>query len=345
MAPPLLDPNAPHFTRRYPNLADTRLGAAAVSCTDDFFAPMQRMLNPEPAVFVPGKYDEHGKWMDGWESRRKRVSGHDWCVVRLGVRGRLEGVDLDTSHFTGNFPPAASLEGIDWSGPQGSEPGPDAAWSEALPSVVLGPSAHHWHAIEPERAGPFTHVRLHIWPDGGVARLRVYGRPERRVGDGQETNADGRVDLASARNGGAILATNNQHFGLASNLLLPGRGVNMGDGWETRRRRVPGNDWCIIALGRPGVIEHVEVDTAFFKGNFPAGCSLRGARVEGASDDAFVTLAMFWPEIMAQRPLNADAVHHFRDDLAAVGPVTHVRFDIHPDGGVSRLRLWGRFAT
>jgi allantoicase len=345
MALPTLDPNAPAFTRRFPNLADPRLGAAALACTDDFFAVMHRMLNPEPAVFVPGKYDENGTWMDGWESRRKRVAGHDWCVVRLGVRGRLAGVDIDTSHFTGNYPPAASLEGIDWDGPPGSSPGPDAPWVEALPSVGLGPSAHHYHAVDATRAGPFTHVRLHIWPDGGVARLRIYGRPEPRVGEAPETNADGRVDLVAARNGGTVIAANNQHFGLAANLLVPGRGVNMGDGWETRRRREPGNDWCILALGRPGVIEHIEVDTAFFKGNFPAGCAVRAARVEGGTEESLVTQAMFWPEVMGQRALTADAIHHFHDGLAALGPVTHVRFDIFPDGGVSRLRLWGRFAS
>ncbi len=334
MALPTPDPDAPDFTRSRVNLADARLGAVALDCSDDFFADRQRMLDPKPAVFVPGKYDAHGKWMDGWESRRRRGPGHDWCVVRLARPGRLFGVDLDTSHFTGNFPPAASIEGCRLAS---GDPDAGTEWFSLLPALELRGNAHHYHALD--GAQEVSHVRVHLYPDGGLARLRLYGAP---VFDASATDADGRVDLVAALNGGTVVAANNQHFGLASNLLLPGRGVDMGDGWETRRRREPGHDWCILALARPGIIEAIEVDTAHFRGNFPAACSLQGALAEAALPQALITQSMFWPELLPAQPLSADAQHHFRGELRALGPLSHVRFNIHPDGGVSRLRLRGR---
>lgn len=334
MAHAPVDPAAPAFVTRFVNLADARLGAVALACSDDFFADRQRMLNPDPAVFVPGKYDANGKWMDGWESRRKRGPGHDWCVVRLARPARLFGVDLDTSHFTGNFPPAASLEACCVA--QG-DPGADAVWEPLLPAVELGGNAHHYHALCGERI--VSHVRVNLYPDGGLARLRLYGLPDpSRV----VPEADGLIDLVAALNGGTVVAANNQHFGPASRLLLPGRGRDMGDGWETRRRREPGHDWCILALARPGTIEAIEVDTAHFKGNFPQACSIQAARADAALPQAVITQSMFWAELLPAQPLSADAQHHFRSEIRAHGPVTHVRFNIHPDGGVSRLRLRGR---
>lgn len=327
------DPDAPAFVREAINLADARLGATALLCSDDFFAAKERMLDPAPAVFVPGKYDTNGKWMDGWESRRKRGPGHDWCIVRLARPGHIVGVDLDTSHFTGNFPPAASIEACRL---DGGDPDADTAWMPLLPPVNLRGNSHHYHAIAGDAM--VTHVRVNLFPDGGLARLRLYGRP---VFD-PTRREDGRVDLVAAEQGGRVVAANNEHFGAASNLLLPGRGVNMGDGWETRRRREPGNDWCILALAVPGTIERVEVDTAFFKGNYPDRCSLQAARVAGGSEASLVTQSMFWPELLPEQKLAADAVHTFAMQLAALGPVTHVRFNIVPDGGVSRLRLRGR---
>ena len=241
-----VDPEAPDFTRRHVNLADARLGAEALAASDEFFAASERMLNPEPAQFIPGKYDTNGKWMDGWESRRKRGPGHDWCVVRLARPGRIHGVDLDTSHFTGNYPPAASIEACHLAS---GDPDAGAVWFPLLPAVNLGGNRHHYFPIE--LAAPCTHVRVNLYPDGGLARLRVYGTPQF---DPAATDADGLIDLAAALNGGTVVAANNEHFGLASKLLLPGRGLHMGDGWETRRRREPGHDWCLVALAHPGTI-------------------------------------------------------------------------------------------
>ncbi|SMF99230.1 allantoicase [Burkholderia singularis] len=336
MAAPILDPNAPAFTRRYMNLADPRLGAKALFASDEFFAPKERMLDPEPAVFIPGKYDDHGKWMDGWETRRKRTTGHDFCVIKLARPGVVYGVDLDTSHFTGNFPPAASIEACV---SDGETPSDHADWHTLVPATTLQGNQHHYVAVSDPR--PYTHLRVNLYPDGGLARLRVYGQPQR---DWTRAVRGELLDLAAIENGAYLVAANNEHFGPASRMLMPGRGANMGDGWETRRRREPGNDWAIVALARPGVIRRVEIDTAHFKGNFPDRCSLQAASVVGGTDASLVTQAMFWPALLDEQPLKMDSIHTFDTQLAALGSVTHVRLNIHPDGGVSRLRIWGELA-
>lgn len=333
MMTPMLDPHAPEFTRRCVNLADPRLGAQALEASDDFFAPKERLLSPASPVFIPDKYDEHGKWMDGWETRRKRVNGYDWCVLKLARLGVIQGLDIDTSHFTGNFPPAASVEAARL--PEGT-PLKSAKWVEIVPSSLLQANSHHY--VEVRDAAAYTHVRINIYPDGGVARLRIYGHPQV---DWAGANGTEQFDLAAIENGACLIAASNQHFGAASSLLMPGRGVNMGDGWETRRRREPGNDWAIIALAHPGVVKRIEVDTAHFKGNFPDRCSIQAAYVTGGTDTSLVTQAMFWPVLLDEQKLQMDKQHYFEGEVNELGPVTHVRFNIIPDGGVSRLRLWG----
>jgi allantoicase len=325
------------FDSNLVNLADARLGAAAIFVTDDFFAPKERMLNPEPAVFIPGKYDDHGKWMDGWESRRKRTEGHDHCVVKLGLPGSIVGFDIDTSHFTGNFPPAASIEAC-WAPEHqtGGEPGQGTAWSEIVPATSLKGNAHHFVPVSDTRA--WTHVRLNIYPDGGVARLRAYGRV---AVDWSLFDRKQLVDLAAIENGGRAVACSDQHYGSPMQVLYPGRGVNMGDGWETRRRREPGNDWAIFALGHRGQIRKVEIDTAHFKGNYPDRCSIQAADVSGGTDESLITQSMFWRMLLPEQKLEMDRPHIFQKEAAELGPITHVRLNIIPDGGVSRMRLWG----
>lgn len=322
----------PRWATRAVNLADPRLGAEAITCSDDFFAPMSRMLNPDPACFIPGKYDDNGKWMDGWESRRKRFAGHDWCIVRLGCPGCITGFDLDTSFFTGNYPPAATVEGC----PAGSDPEGDH-WLPLTGMLALQGNRHHLVEATANAQEVFSHIRVNIHPDGGLARLRVYGHPASTT---REIAADGLVDLAAMRHGGRAIAWNDAHFGVASNLLLPGRGINMGEGWETRRRREPGYDWCILALGIPGEIVRVEVDTAHFKGNFPDRCSLQAAWTPDLDESALPTQAQFWATLLPESRLSADNIHHF--EALPLGTVSHIRLNLHPDGGVSRLRLWGR---
>lgn len=315
------------------NLASAALGAVALAASDEFFAPRHRLLSADAPVFIPGKYDDHGKWMDGWESRRKRGPGHDWCVIRLARPGHLVQADIDTSHFTGNYPKAASLEAAFIAG----EPGADTVWQPLLAPTELAGNAHNLHDLAD--IGPISHVRLNIFPDGGVARLRLFGTPlPAALAD------DAVVDLGAALAGGRVLACNDAHYGDAANLLLPGRGARMEDGWETARRREPGNDWVIIALGQPGTLVRVEVDTHEFKGNYPDACSVQAALVPDLPAAALVPSSLFWPSLLAPVKLGPDQAQAFTE-LSPLGPVSHVRFNIHPDGGVNRLRLFGRPAA
>lgn len=325
----------PPFGSNLVNLADARLGAEAIFASDDFFAPKERMLNPEPAIFIPGKYDEHGKWMDGWESRRKRGEGHDFCIVKLGLPGVIQGVDIDTSHFTGNYPPAASIEACRVAG----DPDPATPWAEIVPATALQGNTHHFVTVADGNA--WTHLRLNIFPDGGVARLRVYGRV---AVDWAGFDAGELIDLAAVVNGGHAIACSDQHYGSPMQVLYPGRGVNMGDGWETRRRREPGNDWALFALGHRGRIRRIEIDTAHFKGNYPDRCSIQAAEVKGGTDQSLVTQSMFWRTLLPEQKLEMDRPHLFQKEVADLGPVTHVRLNIIPDGGVSRMRLFGELA-
>ena len=319
----------PAVSRHYHNLAEPALGGAVIQVSDDFFAAAKRMLAASDPEFHPHRFDEHGKWMDGWESRRKRTPGHDSCIIRI-CPGVIYGLDIDTSNFSGNFAPAASLESC------AAQNDPDARtqWHELLPRVELAGDRHHFFVIADR--GCWTHLRLNIFPDGGIARLRVYGVPA----DADALKAaDHWEDLASAASGGAALACNDMHFGDMANLIKPGNAANMGDGWETRRRRTPGNDWVILKLGRAGTVRRVEVDTAFFKGNNPARCSLRGTALAAGKEK--LDNSSGWPLILAPVTLGPDQLQVFQREITDTGSVTHVRFDIYPDGGVARLRLLG----
>lgn len=315
--------------RQWIRLEQPRLGTRVVFATDDFFGAKERLIDPLEPVFIADKYDDHGKWMDGWESRRRRTPGHDYCVIRLGLPGVIRGVDIDTSFFTGNYPPQASLEAC-----VSAEPVPQSGWFEMLPLTELAGDAHHWHRISSEQA--VTHLRLNIFPDGGIARLRVFGeiRPD-------FSQVDGVIDLLALENGGRALACSDEHYGSMHNLNVAGRGINMGDGWETARRRGAGNDWVILALGHPGVIESLEVDTAHFKGNYPDRVAIHAARFAPAEipqpDDPR------WSLLLPEARLEMDKQHIFRP-LETPGEVTHLRMSIYPDGGVSRLRAFGQLA-
>ncbi|HEX7944242.1 MAG TPA: allantoicase, partial [Phenylobacterium sp.] len=315
----------------YVDLAQPRLGSEVVYATDDFFADKARLIDPAPPVFIPGKYDDNGKWMDGWESRRKRVEGHDWCVVRLGVAGVVAGFEIDTSHFTGNYPPGAEIEVC-----ASDEAVPETGWVKVTSRLDLKGDDRIYVPVE--HATPITHVRLHIYPDGGVARLRVWGKVDpdwTKVADGQV------IDLLAVEWGGRGIIANDEHYGAVGNLTAPGRGVNMGDGWETRRRREPGHDWAVLALGCFGKVEEVIVDTAHFKGNYPDRCSIQASARAHGTPAEIAAQAETWPVLLPEVKLSADTVHTFRDELAAMGPVRFVRLNIYPDGGVSRLRIMG----
>jgi allantoicase len=318
----------------FPDLLSARVGGRALFANDEFFAPRQCLVKSEPAVFVPGRYTPRGKWMDGWETRRRRTPGHDWCVLELGLRGRIHLVNVDTSHFVGNQPEKASLEACDLRGRPSRTALERAPWLEVLPPSPLAPGAPNPFPLT--GAGPFTHVRLNIFPDGGVARLRVHG--EVAV---DPARLRGRiVDLAGIGNGGIVLGASDQHFGSKEHLILPGRAASMADGWETRRRRGPGHDWAVVKLGAPGRVEKVEIDTAHFKGNYPESAALEGCFAPRAALAELVDAA--WQELLPRTKLRPHARHLFARQLGARGPFTHVRLLIHPDGGVSRLRVIGR---
>jgi allantoicase len=317
--------------RQWIRLEQPRLGTRVTHASDEFFAAKERLIQPADPVFIADKYDDHGKWMDGWESRRRRGPGHDHCIIRLGVPGIVRGVDIDTRYFTGNFPPQASIDACVSDGDA-----PESGWTEIVPRTDLAGDRHHFIAVNDPKA--WTHLRLNIYPDGGIARLRIYGEVRANFESG-----DGVVDLFALRNGGRALAASDEHYGSMHNLNLPGRGVNMGDGWETARRRGPGNDWVIAALGRPGIVERVEVDTAHFKGNYPDSVSVEAALFD-SHDDATADSER-WQTLLPEAKLSMDQQHYFDTELGELGPVSHVRMSIYPDGGVSRLRIFGRVAA
>jgi allantoicase len=322
------------FTRLV-DLASARLGGRVLWANDEFFAEKENLLRPEKPVFREHEYTERGKWMDGWETRRRRTPGHDWCLVRLGLPGILRGVVIDTSFFRGNYPEHASLEACAAASDASVEEleAAGAEWEEVLPKSPLAGDAENRFVIgSPFR---FTHLRLRIYPDGGVARLRVHGEV---VPDWPEVvAAAGEVDLVAVEHGGRWLAASDMFFSHPGNLLMPGRGARMDDGWETKRRRGPGHDWVVLRLGIPGTIRRVEIDTAHFKGNYPDTASVDACAVPHDAPD-FEPWP--WRELLPRTKLQADTVHRFTE-LADLGAVTHARLAIHPDGGVSRLRLFG----
>ena len=321
----------PAHIQQYTNLADSRIGAEIIECSDEFFAEAKRMLQFDAPIFVEDQFDDHGKWMDGWETRRKRHAGYDWSIIKLGVAGKINALDIDTTFFTGNYPASASVEAC-------FAPKDDlstATWHSILPNSILGPSQHH--LFEVADAETYTHIRLNIFPDGGVARFRVYGEVQTHISDASQT-----IDLLALAHGGRVIAYSDAHFGHPRNLINPGRGINMGDGWETKRRRAPGFDWCILALGQAGSIEKIEIDTAHFKGNYPAEVSIQAMYIEDATDPQLIPQSMFWPFLLEAQPMQMDHIHDFIHEIVQHEKLSHIRVNMIPDGCISRIRLWGK---
>ena len=318
------------------DLALERLGAAVVAANDEFFAPKEGLIKAAAPVWREGEYTERGKWMDGWETRRRRDLGpeaHDWCIVRLGARGIARGVDVHTAFFTGNYPESCAIDACDLPGIPTVEALLQAPWRELLARTPLNGDAHNLLPID--AAAPATHLQLRIYPDGGVARLRVHGEV---VPDWERLRRQGDVDLAACEHGGTVVACSNMFYGSRHNLIMPGDATHMGDGWETKRRRGPGHDWTVVRLGAEGRIRRADVDTRHFKGNAPGACSLDAARLgPGQALDAAE-----WRELLPRTPLQPHARHAFEEELRGAGDVTHVRLNIFPDGGIARLRLFGR---
>jgi allantoicase len=323
------------------DLVSERVGGMALAASDEFFAEKENLLKAGRGVWIADKYTDRGKWMDGWESRRKRGPGHDWCILKLGLPGRIRGFDIDTNYFLGNFPEYASVDALatdpDASVLELTEP--TVAWTEILPMQMLEGGKRNLFGCESDRR--WTHLRLNIHPDGGVARFRVHGevQPDWTALLTQTGNL---LDLAAVENGGVSVLASDMFFSHMNNLIMPGRAPNMGDGWETRRRRGPGHDWIVVKLGTPGEIRKIEVDTNHFKGNFPDTCSIDGCLVRGDAPAAYMSsLAVEWREILPRTKLEADKRHFFESEIKVKGVVSHVRLNVYPDGGVSRLRVHG----
>jgi len=311
-----------------PDLAAERLGGRALAANDEFFAAKENLLKDSAAVWREGEYTDCGKWMDGWETRRRREPGHDWCIVRLGAPGIVRGVVIDTAHFKGNYPEHCSLEGCAAPADATTEDLEALDWTELVPrSSLAGDRENTFAVASPAR---WTHLRLNIFPDGGVARLRVHGEP---VPSWPDLPRD--FDLAALALGGRIADCSDRFFGHPHHLLLPDPPRGMFDGWETKRRRGPGHDWVVVRLAAEGIIERVVVDTSHFKGNAPGWFSLDAAVDAAATGDS-----AGWREIQPRTALEPHRRHEF--GLADAPAAAAARFNIYPDGGVARLHLHGQ---
>ena len=313
------------------DLAQPRLGTKVVYRTDDFFAAAKRIIDPSPPIFKEGVFDKNGKWMDGWETRRKRKSGHDYLVLKLGKPGKIHKVDIDTSHFNGNQPSKVSL---DVCSSKKNVPDKNQKWTNILSKKSTGPNRHHFFNVK--KTSIITHVRLNIFPDGGVARLRLFGELENKK-FGNET-----INLTSVLNGSVPVACNNEHFGKAENVLAPGQGKNMGDGWETRRSRGKNFDWLILKCAAAGKVKKIQIDTHHFKGNYPDMCTLQAAHItKNKSPRTIVNNSKKWKLLLNKVKLGAHKKHNFKNTLMRNSKINYVKINIFPDGGISRIRLFG----
>lgn len=301
-----------------------------VSFSDQYFADAINLINPEAPIRRAGFYVPTGAWFDGWETRRHNKHPTDWVIIKLGVTGIAQGCEVDTAFFNGNEAPAISLEGSVIDDGESAE---EAKWEEIIEKTPCGPSQRHFFTFSQPSKKLYTHVRLHQHPDGGIARFRLYGTVRPRFPDDKKQI----LDLASVKNGAVAQSCSDQHFGKKENLLLPGRGKDMGDGWETARSRTSGHsDWVIIKLGAPTIAKKIVIDTAYFRGNFPQRAELYGAFTEETKPASFE-----W-KLLSDMETKADFEHE--SDIQDDRVITHVRLEIYPDGGVKRVRVFGERA-
>lgn len=329
-----------NYLAEFVDLASERLGGVVLYANDEFFAEKENLLKPSKPIFMEGKYTKRGKWMDGWETRRRREPGHDWCLIKLGMAGVIRGFIVDTSFFSGNYPEYFSIEAcVAYDTSTHEELLNDSTfWVEILPKTALKGNSENVFVINSKQI--FTHIRFNIFPDGGVARLKVCGEiiPDIETMVKVKQN----IDLAAIKNGGRVIGASDMFFGHRHNLIMPGPGLNMGDGWQTKRRRGEGHDWCIVKLCAAGTIRKIEVDTGHFKGNYPESCMIEACNAKGATEKQLMSAKTKWVELVPRTKLQPDARHFFSAEINPHNVVTHVRMNIYPDGGVSRLRLFGR---
>ena len=314
------------------DLASRWLGASVMAASDESFGDKENLLDPSPAAFEPGRYGNRGEIVDGWETRRRREPGHDWAIVRLGTPGIVTTIDVDTSFFTGNFPESCSIEATGVAGyPSPADLAePSTEWTQIVPRSSLRGDTHNTFPVGETLR--FTHVRLSIFPDGGVARLRVMGHPlpDPRGLDGLT------VDLTSQEYGSAVVQSSDGFYTSATHLNRPDTARTMGEGWETRRRRDEGHDFVVFQLAIAGCPRRAVVDTAHFKYNASAGVALYGS-VEHPAPPAE---SADWTELLPRTRLQPDTRHVFPVQLGSRA-ISAVRLDAFPDGGLSRVRLLG----
>ena len=319
------------FTNGLIDLAQPRLGTKVIYKTDDFFASANRIISPSLPIFKEGVFDKHGKWMDGWESRRKRTSGHDFIILKLGKPGKISKVDVDTSHFNGNQPGMVSIEGTNSNLNKINQ----FKWVPILSKKKTKANSHHFFSINNKKI--FTHIKFNIFPDGGVARLRLYGSIAK-----SNNLKNKKINLASLLDGASVIACNNEHFGKAENILAPGKAKNMGDGWETRRRRDKGNDWLILNSIDGSFIDKIEISTHHFKGNFPSHCSLQAAYLNTKNSKKIVNSSNKWKYLLKNTKLSANKTHTFKNSLMKKEKINYIKINIFPDGGISRFKIFGK---
>ena len=315
------------------DLAQSRLGSKIVFKTNEFFAPAKRIINPWPPVFKEGVFDKHGKWMDGWETKRKRGKGYDYLILKLGRSGQISKIDIDTSYFSGNQPSKVSLHACF---SKKKLPNKNSKWTTILKKKPTKANSHHFFNIKNKSI--FTHIKLNIFPDGGVARIRIYGSMKILK------NFTGKVlNLTSVLNGATPIACNNEHFGRAENILASGMGKNMGDGWETRRSRGKNFDWLIIKCATVGKINKIQIDTHHFKGNYPDKCSIQAAFInKKISSRTIVNNSKKWKLLLNKVKLQAHKKHYFKNRLMKNEKINYIKINIFPDGGISRIRVFGK---
>ena len=321
------------FTNGLIDLAQPRLGSKVIFKTDDFFASANRIIDPSSPVFKEGLFNKNGKWMDGWESRRKRTPGHDYLIIKLGKPGSISKVNVDTSHFNGNQPSMISIDACN----SKSNNIKSFKWKNLVSKKKTKANSHH--IFKTSSKSVFTHIKLNIFPDGGVARLRLYGSISKENNNfGKKT-----INLASLLDGASVVACNNEHFGKAENILAPGKAKNMGDGWETRRRRDKGFDWLILNSIDGEMIDKIEISTHHFKGNFPSHCSLQAAYIPTKkSSSSIVNSSNNWKTLMNKTTLKANKTHTFKNTLMKKNKINFIKINIFPDGGISRFRIFGK---
>lgn len=308
------------------DLASRAIGGSVRYVSDEFFAPRESLIMPGASVHDTTTFGAHGKIYDGWETRRRRTPGHDWAVVRLGAPGAIHEIVVDTAWFTGNYPPEVSVEATWVDGSPDEDALQAADWVTIVPHSAARGNTTNTYRVHNHYA--FTHVRLNIFPDGGVARLRVHGTavPDPRI-------LGSRIDLAALHHGGDVAEISDMFYSDARLLLYPGVARSMAEGWETARRRTAGNDYVVVTLAGPSKLDYVDIDTAYFLGNAPGWVRL-SARTDSDAP---------WAEILPRSPISPDAHNRFRLDHVA-GDITAVRVDVYPDGGFSRLHLFGELA-